>query len=86
MTKNKNNLSLGEKLEVIIRTRKSGWLGQYLGDSPNIFCGACIDGVNYHVLHNVEVNIDWYWHVKNINTGSEVKLKDQYDLCCLVSV
>lgn len=53
------NLNLGEKIETIIMSRKSGTFGKYLGSSAQTF-GACeIEGQIYKVSRKVEVPASW---------------------------
>ena len=82
----KENFYLGEKIETLIYRRVSGSLGDYLGATANVFGAVKIDGIVYHVERNIETNINWFWRVKNINTGNSIELKDQYDLPILATV
>jgi hypothetical protein len=76
-------MNLGEKLETIIFSRKSGDLGNYLGSSAETFGAAEIEGVIYKITRNIETVGDFFWTVLNVNTGNIVRLKDKYDLPCL---
>jgi len=79
-------MNLGEKLETIIFSRKSGNLGNYLGSTAETFGAAEIEGVVYKIARNIEAVGDFFWTVLNVNTGNIVKLKGEYDLPCLKSV
>jgi len=75
-----NDFCLGEKIEAIINSRKNGWFGQYLGSTANIFGAVIINGIEYHVIRNMEADCLWFWCVKNIDNGACVYLEDQHDL------
>tara|TARA_B110000196_G_scaffold319054_1_gene335956 strand:- start:5099 stop:5353 length:255 start_codon:yes stop_codon:yes gene_type:complete len=77
-----SKLYLGEKIETIILSRKSGKFGKYLGSTKNFFGSVDILGCIYHVERNVEIdeNKPWFWRVKNVNTGNVIRLAEPDDL------
>ena len=73
-------MHIGEKIETIIHSRKSGSFGEYLGDSANTF-GACnICGVIYKVERNIENPAEPMWVVRNINDATVAIGMGQWDL------
>lgn len=79
----RNEMYLGERIETVLYTRISGPVGEYLKCKNGDYHLVRIFGVVYKVERNVEVDIDWYWQVTNMNTGSKIQLKDVYELGCL---
>lgn len=75
-------MNLGEKIETIILSRRSGSFGEYLGSSSDTF-GACrIDGVVYKVARSVEVDEPTFV-VHNVNDGTFAVAQDKHDLGCI---
>lgn len=73
-------MNVGEKIETIIHSRKSGLFGRYLGSTSYTFGACVIDGVQYCVRRCIDGSEPWYWQVKNVSTGKTVDLVDQWDL------
>lgn len=76
------NFNLGEKIEAIIMSRKSGAYGKYLGSSAQTF-GACeIDGQIYKVSRKIEPPSNWT--VNNVTCGISVTIEgDRWDLASI---
>lgn len=56
MQDNANSMSLGEKIETILRCRSNGLLGKYLGCSADTHGACLIDGKIYKVKRSIEVD------------------------------
>ena len=79
-----SELCVGEKVETIIFSRSSGKYGDYLGSSSETFGAACVDGVIFNVERDNSVDGDWFWKVRNLDTGLSSTLKDHNDLAFAV--
>ena len=78
-------MSLGEKIETIIYSRKSGEFGEFLNESNGSFGRVQIDGVVYRIIRHIEADSPFFWQVVNEDTNNVVSLKEEYDLCALKS-
>lgn len=72
-------MNIGEKIETIIYSRKSGSFGEWLGESAKTF-GACrIAGTIYKVYRDITPGAP-YFTVHNLTTGKSVSVEDKWDI------
>ena len=74
-----HELTLGERIEVVMTTRESGVYGDYIEPSNEYHCIACIDFVYFGVTRFVEVDQPAYV-VKNLANGNTCTIDDRHGL------
>ncbi len=74
-----HELTLGERIEVVMTTRESGVYGDYIEPSNEYHCIACIDFVYFGVTRFVEVDHPAYV-VKNLANGNTCTIDDRHGL------
>jgi hypothetical protein len=75
-----SGMCVGEKVETIIFSRRSGKFGDYLGSSVQTFGAARVDDIIFKVERNNNVGCAWFWKVRNVETGLVSTAKDRNDL------
>lgn len=74
-------ISIGEKVETIVTTRKSGSLGQYLGSSAATFGAARVEGMTFKVGSFSELGA---FEVLHVESGLREVAADRWEMAVAV--